>query len=327
MKQYIIVLFVIQIFLFSCSKEVSIRTEYIKPDTIFSQLSDSSYFINIKSINYENGNVYLADYERSQIFILNKDYSLVKCIGSKGKGPGELQDLSKLFISDDTIYAYNGGKVSIDIFGQTSHLKTIKIPNSIRTSSATKFLKSYNNLYFSSVNPNGTSIALYDMISNEIKLFGKIVNYNTPKETIIKNEKHILNYKNYIIAVPDNRYAIEIYDNKTNFIKEIKYDNINNLLRTNNNINSKPIDANSYYVLIPDVYLFGDYLYLMLLTYDTKIRRMQSNSILEINLNDNFSASRLLDLGEGWFETICVFDNTLLTFDSMNGNVISYNLK
>ncbi len=323
----IFILFLIQVILYSCQDETKLITNYIKPNTTLSQLNDSTFFVDIRSINHDNDNIYMVDGRLDQIFILDKNYMLTNCVGIRGNGPGELSYLSKILVDNDTLYVYNGGKMNLEVFKQSSHIKSIKLPSSIRTSGSVKLAKSNKYLYVSSVDPVGcTTIASYNIMSGDVKKFGNIQKYNSQKEICMKNLKHLLTYNDLIIAIPNNSYSIEIYDSETNFIREVKYNDISILRDTYNYINSKLIESNSYYVLISDAYIYENYLYLMLLTYNKKTEQMQSNTVLEINLNDDFRASRLLNLGEGWFEAICIFDKMLLSFDSKNANTLIYDI-
>src|SRR5699024_6159510 len=94
------------------------------------QLSDSSFFCNVTSIDYKDGKYYISDYERGNIFVLDKQLNLINTLGIKGKGPGELLGASQLFVhSADSVLIYNDGKKSIELFDQERHQSTITLPD------------------------------------------------------------------------------------------------------------------------------------------------------------------------------------------------------
>ena len=95
---------------YSCQNN-NISVIGLKGDTVISQLNDSSFISDVRSI-YSNKYIYVIDYKRDQILILDKKGSLIKSLGIRGKGLGEFLGASHLFVSNDTICVYNEGKGS-----------------------------------------------------------------------------------------------------------------------------------------------------------------------------------------------------------------------
>ena len=93
--------------LFSLKKVLTIDTE--NNETAEMGLTDIRYF----DIDSE-GKIFIANPKAKEhyVFIINKDGSLISEFGSQGQGPGELQSLLELAISDqDEIFITDRGKV------------------------------------------------------------------------------------------------------------------------------------------------------------------------------------------------------------------------
>ena len=87
-----------------------------------------------------------------------------------------------------------------------------------------------------------------------------------------------------------------------------------------------PTEDNSYYILATDAYVFSDRLY-VLLTLQTD-KGAASNKVLEIKINKEgeLPVTRILDLGDGWFTTLCANEKSLLSFNTSTGNLVKFHL-
>ncbi|QTD38778.1 6-bladed beta-propeller [Polaribacter batillariae] len=306
----------------SCSKHKGIEISKLKKERVIERLSDSSFIYDVRAIINYNEDIYLSDYKRNQVIVLDESLKLKKTLGSAGKGPGEFIGPSQLFIDNDTIYVMNDGHRTIEAFDFFKHQKTISPPKEIRLSAEKKFVKSNNYFYLSNVNSHG-SISRYNSYNKNIKQFGLIEKYRTEKETRIKNGKYILKYQDFIIAVSDNKPKLEMYNMTGDFVLEFDYRSIKSVSNTMDYIEKQKQEENSYYEFVSDAYLFSDKLYLLTLFYNQN--KMFSNKVLEIEINNTaFRASRLLDLGNDWFESICITKGTLL---ASNGSLVEFKLK
>ncbi len=308
--------------LFSCSKNTRIDISKLKKEKVVNQLSDSTFIYDVRAILNYGEDIYLSDYKRNQVIVLDKSLELKNTLGSAGKGPGEFIGASQLFIDKDTIYVMNDGHRTVEVFDFSQHLKTISFPKEIRLSTQKKFVKSNKYFYLSNVNIDG-SISRYNPYDNDIKQFGLIENYRSEKETRIKNSKYILKYKDFIISVSDNKPKLEMYNMLGNFILEFDYRHIKSVSNTMDFIEKQKEEENSYYEFVSDAYLFSNKLYLLILSYNGN--KMLSNKVLEINMSETgFKASRLLDLGSDWYESICITDGVLW---ASNGALVKFKLE
>lgn len=321
MKQvYFLFFFILTVLTFkSCKEETESITEEVtlKIDTIINQLSDSSFLTDIRSIYFSNSKYYMTDYTRDQIFILSKDLELIKTIGKKGRGPGEFSGASHLFADKDSIFVYNDSKITFEVYNTKKHLKTIQLPVPIRLHSSLRYFMYKNELYFSNANSiENYSISKLNCLTNKVANFGQIKKFRTPKETRIKNHRHLIKYKDYIIAVPNCQAVIEMYDFKGKFLNKFDISNIKPIKEMLTFINEQKSEENSYYVLFSDVYVYKNRLFLTMLTND-KYNKRSEDKVLEIEINTNkIIYKRILKLSEkSWFGPICINEGYLLAFN------------
>lgn len=318
-KNIIKLLFACCILIAGCANESKeIKTVTLEREISLNQLSDSTYITYVMGMVESNNKLYLTDYKRDQILILDKDLKLINTLGSAGKGPGEFVGASHITIFQDTLFIFNEGKNSIEVFDESKHLNTIS--PEIHSYSLVRFVRNRNGLYLSSVSKENSIIRFSS--EGEIKNFGLLKQYNTEKETRIKNCKHILNYKENIIAVSNNRLNIEMYNSEGIILNEFNFDNIA-IMKDRVDLINKHKSSNSSYILVRDAYIFNNKLYLLLVT--NKGTKVESNKILEIDIN-NYEITRILNLGEGWFSSFCVTKNYIIAYDSHNATVVKFSL-
>lgn len=325
MKKIQIVSLIIQIcILSSCNqKNNTVDRISLKSEIKINQLTDSTFLTDVRSIGYSNNKIYLTDYKRNQIIILDKNLKFLKSFGTTGKGPGELLGADCLEIINDTIFVVNESKKAIEVFDKFGFIKTIALPTSVQLP-LPRFAKINNSFYLSNPSSN-KNITVYNP-PNIQKTFGQLKQYQTPSETAIKSRKHIVKYKNNIIAISDNQPTIEMYDINGNLLSKFNYGNVDVVSKTIDFINQQPKETDGYYMLISDVNIYSNKLYLIIITNAKK--DVKSNKVIEIDIeNTNFKISRILDLGKGWFTTFCVTENNLISFDAKNGNLVKFKLK
>lgn len=320
--KYIVVLLYV-LLVYACTNKINSPEEVsLQKISEIAQLSDTTFISDIRSIYYNKNKFYLSDYKRNQIIILDQKLKFINTIGNTGKGPGELNGASQLYVDNDTLYVINDGKNAIEVFINEKYTNTILFPNMNHLAITKRFSKYKDKIYISNVSSNNSSIVSFDSQDRMIP-FGVLHKYNTPKETIIKNEKHILTYKDKIISISDNVPIIEMYDAKGVLITEFDYGNVNLIKEFITFTNKQESSENSYFVLVSDAYIFSDNLYLMVLSLENN--KVKSNKILEIKINEKaFKINRILNLGDDWYQSICITNNQLI---ASNGIITIFKLK
>ncbi len=322
----IIYLGVLLTFVFlSCNNEKEgLPTQKLKKDISIKEFSDSTFFSDIRSLFFYKDKFFASDYKRDNIFILDKNLKLEKTIGNKGRGPGELLGASQLFLYQDSIFIINDQRRTIDVFGYNNHLKTIKMPLGVDLHSAVAF-SVYNDKILLSNCDSISSIASLSLKSDSVVQFGKLKQFRTPKETRIKNERHISVMGDRIIAIPDCQPNIEVYDMEGKLLLDYEFGDIElikNLLRFTK---SKKQAINSYYLITEYSYVYENKIFILTTSVDEN-DRMKSNTIIQFEMvDDKISPKKIFDLGNGWFNSFCVTGEKILTFNASNPELILYN--
>jgi hypothetical protein len=256
--------------------------------------------------------LYAADYDRDQVIILTTEGSLIKCLGVKGKGPGEFLGASQLFKHGDTLWVYNDGKRCFEVFNSDSHLQTVKLPDNLEYPGNFKFFRRGSKLFMTSVSENH-SICSFDVKTHAVWQFGDIEIFDTDKHTRIRNQKHLFATETCILAVSDNLPVIEKYDYSGTKLETYDYSQIPLVRKRLRVIRSQSRNPDGYSLLVQDVCYDNNNLYLLL--YANNGNRISCNNILEINVSDNNThCLRLLNLGDTWYNAVCVADGILYTY-------------
>jgi len=311
MKSILLIILFVGCSLQSCiNNEKKIKEIALKEDIKIDEFSDSTFFSDIRSITFSDNSYYVTDYSRDQLFILDK-----------GQGPGEFLGAAHIYINRDSVFVMNDMKQSFELFRDLKYIETIPYANSTRPNSNHRFFE-YNGCLFYNPSVSKYSICKYNFKTKKNEMFGRIEKYETEKETRIKNHRHLLRYDNRIIAIPDCKPIIEVYDFKGNLVNIVDFSHVEPVAKMLKFIQGTEQKENSYYGFNEDVVIYKSSLYILILTSGVD-NIPKSNTILKFNIEgDNFEPSCLYDLGNGYFNTINVSKQGIETY-----NVILNQLK
>ena len=329
MKKRILNLGLLALFLMSllsCSShDESLPVRQLKPERAIHQLSDSSFFSDIRSIVYYKDRYFLTDYERDNIFILNKNLELEKTLGRKGKGPGELLGSSQLGLYHDSIFVSNDYKRTIEVFNDTIHLQTLHIPKSLYMKLGLRLGMKDEKIFVSSYNGRNC-ISGISLHSDSILSFGDLKPYRTPRETRIKNGRHIQVMGNRIVAVSVCRPEMEIYNLSGVKVGAYNYGEIPLVRAFMQYVDRQPKEEDSYDRLASDIYASGNKIFILTLSIGKEGNR-HCNTIIEFELaDDHIVPVQILDLGNGWFGPICVSNDKVLAYDQRVATLTLYDI-
>ncbi len=314
-------------FVFISCNNNSIEIPVIKlnPLTNINQFEDSIFVSGIRSIYFEDKYYYLTDYERNRVFVLDENLNLLKSFGKGGKGPGEFLGAAHIYANNDIIYIHNDGKKTFELFKYGDHIKTIQLPYDMYLNCDMRYAIKDNTLYIS--NPNKySSISKVSTKGVVLKNFGEIREYQTEKETIIKNFKHICFYRDNILSVSDCNTIIETYNMKFEKIHKYNYSEIPIVKKLLNAIQKEKFEKNSYFRIVSDIYVNENKLYLLIASIGENGKKV-NNKILQFEIKDKvLKPLNILDLGEGWFGPICVSKNSVVSFNHKTSELIKYDL-
>lgn len=323
-KRYLLLFLIYLIIGQSCKDKIKhLPVVNLTSELSINQFSDSSYFSDIRSLYYNNGRYFASDYKRDQIFILNGDLELQKTLGVKGRGPGELLGASHIYVHNDTIFVYNDSKKTIELFNNAKHLQTIGFLPQHRLSSGIRFSVHNNEIYFSSFY-SPFSISKYDYMLDSAQFFGRSKEYRTPKERRIKNHRHIHIFNNRIVAIPDCQAFVELYSLNGEFINSFDLSNISPIKEMLEYIGKNNYAENSYFQFFSDSYVFDNNVFILITTVEKNDKKF-TNNILQLEIiNDEIRPVQILNLGNGWFDAICVSENKILAFNCSTAELVRY---
>lgn len=317
MKKKICISLIFILFITSCKqsgKQLHVRD--LDKNNSIRQLSDSTFFSDIRSIFYHENKFFVAEYNRDNILILQNDLELVRSLGCKGKGPGELLGASHLFVRQDSIFIINDGKRTIEIFDYYGYLTTIDAPQELNLSSDIRFSMYKNDILLSSPNSN-FSMSMFSFNSASIKWFGNLKKYKTQKETRIKNQRHIQVAEDKIIALSDCQPVLELYNIDGELLDVFDFRYIDFIAQLMLYVEKKEISENSYYQIFQDFYISGNQIFVLALSLDEN-EEVQCNQIIQFEMEDgSFFPKQILSLGHGWFGPICVGDGKILAYNQI----------
>ena len=305
----------------SCN-QTYITIEYIalSPILEIDQFSDSTFFSDIRFMFADNDLLYISDYTRSQVMVLDNNGILASTVSSKGQGPGDLLGSSALFIRNDTVYVFDE-KRKISVFYKEQYLRAFDVPDGLDGS--TNFALYGNNVIMTNFN-QPHSLAFVDMYTDSVVHFGQMFNFHSPIKNRIRNHRYVCMQDSFIYAISDNQPVVERYDPQGNLVETYDYSKVEVVNRKLSYVQQKPDEEKSYYILVDDCYLQNEKLYLLLITM--KDDKVQANTILEIDLSETMQAERLFYLGEDWFGSICCFSDCLWAFNITKSTLIKYKL-
>ena len=306
----------------SCDNK-TIKEVVLKENINIDEFSDSTFFSDIRSICFSDSLYYATDYSRDQVFVLDKNFKLIRTLGNKGQGPGEFLGAGHLNINNDSVFVINDMKKTFEIFNNLEHIGTVTYADGTRPNSNYRFFE-YNGCLFYNPSVSQYSICKYNFNSKKVDFFGNIIKYNTAKETRIKNHRHILRYNNRIIAVPDCQPIIEVYDFEGKFLNSVDFSNLKPVAEMLKFILGTEQKENTYYGFNKDVVVYKNSLYILILTAGID-NKPKSNSILEFKIvGNNFVPSNLYHLGDGYFNTINVSEQGIETYNTRMNQLKRY---
>jgi hypothetical protein len=79
--------------------------------------SDDSFIGQVRDLKVNNGEVFVADYQRNEVLVYTRDGALLRQIGEgNGEGPGELRYIGRIDVSGDSVFVANNGNRRFDLF-------------------------------------------------------------------------------------------------------------------------------------------------------------------------------------------------------------------
>lgn len=186
----------------------------VYPDTIISQLSDSTYFRDLESLRILKNRLYFTDFQNSRVICLDRSsLKILFEIDKKGNGPGEFQFPARFFIFGDSIYIHDEAKQQIEVYdidggyGRNFNFPVLTFSNFA--------VDSHGNFYVNTI-ANEFPISVYDLKGKKINQFGRwLMNEKNTIEKRSRNSRHLVTgFKDsteYLIGVYLSEPILELY--------------------------------------------------------------------------------------------------------------------
>lgn len=305
----------------SCTNTGPREVEYfaLASDRMINQLSDSSFFNSVLCILDYDGDIYLSDTKRCQIFRLDTALNLVATIGKEGHGPKEFGYVEQFVVCRDTIFAGDITKQRILRFstdgafcGEEALKELIPLNQRIGMNP--------DHIYYLNTvgDKSGTSVlADYDRRSEQLNWFGRITDFGYPGKTRLQNRRNVHCWNGHLVVVPLSIPSIEIYDAKSRALEQSVDISQIPLVQAmyQKGVNNRQIaeSPSGGYAIFFDSYLCGDALY-VLCNVDLEGSELDHSAMLEFDLSKGGAEwVRRYDFPD-WVCRFCVTDDYIYGF-------------
>lgn len=307
-----VVKFIILLFTFSCfyscnsDKKNSLEELDVEFMERITEFPDSSFFSDIRMMQYENGMIYLLDAKRGDLVSLTEDLKQLKIVAPHSEI--DLVMPASFNVVNDTAYIFD--------YGSVKTMKMYTDGNQIRSMSSFRFKDkrmAVGKSFIWASAPTDTSCYLRYCIQdpNEFILAGKVQKEDNKRRTVLKNSKHLfLEDDETLYAVPDSYPYIEKYNGQTGVLEELL--DLSSVPIINENIQyveSQTVANNSYFIYVMDACLYKDALFLLCPSLGEPYR---CNLLLKIDVGGKkMRLAGYYELPGNVYRSICVSDEFL----------------
>lgn len=283
---------------------------------------DSTFFTDIRAMQYADGYVYALDAKRADVSRMNIDFGDFRTIGQKGEGPGELIGPVNFYVTDNIVYIQDMGRYKMYTTGN----KFIK-KMEIEYNQAFKPFFYFNNQLFVPfvTNATTTTFQAYNITEMTARNGGYIKQSNVATPTFIKNRRSLIKGGNCFYSISDNIPVIEKYDLTT--LQRIDTFDISGIPIIKENLNfiaRRTFELNESYSYVNDCCLYENFLYLLCSHRDEDGYHI--NTILKFNLNPDFKLIEILHLPDRIYNCFCISQDYLFAFSYTQSSIGRFKL-
>jgi hypothetical protein len=310
---------------FSCQNNGKYTVYKCISDLQIDQFSDSSFFSDIRCMQYSQGKIYALDVERRDIVVFDENFGNMNFIGKPGRGPQELTEPYRFYTVEDTIYVMDSGVGSIKSIYQDSVLYQQSLNGRHLRN---RFFYLFGNFYLPLPADSSTFVVLEKTTGkNAIEKYGgKVCRFDAEKATIIHNYRNLLyNGTDTFYATSPNFTNIEEYDLKTfQLITILDMSDIPIVRHNLNYIDTHPLtNPNSLYTPFADSYLSDNSLYLLCSQLGDNFK---TNQLIRISLFPQMKASAIYELPGENYRSFCVSPDYIYAFNYTDATIERFKL-
>lgn len=300
----------------SCQNSKKKYTKHqCRTDLHIDEFPDSSFFSDIRNMQYFDGRIYILDVNRRDIVSLDENFENMKIIGSPGPGPRELNVPMKFYLWKDTVFVFDQAR-GVKSFYQSDFIRQYNFQGI----SENRFFLTESRFYIPSSTDSTIFAVINKDIDNEIQYAGKIIQFDSKKETIMHNEKDLLYEKgDFFYAISDNITEVDKYDLHTlNLVSKFDLSDIPIVKNNLNYIQSQQKNSNSYYILFSDSYISDNSLYVMCVGLRKPV---SSNHLVKIKLEPTPQITNIYVLPGRIYDSFCMSPNYIFAFNKLRNSI------
>jgi len=289
-------------------------------------VSDSIYFSDICSLSASGDKLVFVDQKTSKIFVLSDDFSSCKFWGEAGHAGNEFVFLAGVHPQNDTIYAFDGGRQTIFIYDTNGRLleRYLFRDDEAFFSRAYRCIVEGKQLIGGAYTVKNGCMSI-NMANHNVIKWGKVFDFESDKQKMLRNGRHLFLLNGNYVAVSDNLPVIELYDQKYELVTGYDYSNIDFVRSRLKKIEQSEGGENSYSVLCYDVCLHNESLYLLMTGWDEG--KYTVNRIIEMKIDgDNVIPDKVLNLPGKVYSTICINEKGIFAYNKSDSRLEYLNL-
>ena len=281
---------------------VELNVEFVERITEF---PDSSFFSDVRMMEYENGRIYLLDAKRGDLVSLTEDFKQMEI-----EAPHSEIDLVmpvSFNVENDTLYVCD--------YGSVKTLKTYLNGRKIQSVSSFRFNEmrmAMDDSFIWASAPTDTScfIKFNKRNPNQFLLAGNVIKEDKER-IVVKNSKHFFyRNNNELYAVSEAYTYIEKYDTQTESLKELYDISDNDFIKANLEYAERQnLGSKTYLVYVMDACLYGNDLFVLCPSFDDPYR---CNMLFKIDVGgEKMRIAGYYELPGNVYRSICVSDEYL----------------
>lgn len=291
-------------------------------DSTFSELSDSSFVPpRVMCLAVKDDNFYFSNYSDG-VVVLYPDFKFSKRIGSRGEGPGELLGCGHIYVgNNDSIYALNEGKHSIEVFVKDKHVSHISFPKNVSLSFSTRFFL-HNQCVYHSVIGDSLAAIIFDNSSSINRYICDYTRWDDPK-LARHSSRHLVKGVASFFVVGCALPIFQRYSFSGKLLEEYNLEDLPKISRMIEKYKRESQEPTNYFTIIQDAYYYDEKIYLLVATNENEYF---CNTIYVLDVSGKTKHIQTFKLSGDVYETFCVKGNFLVAFNSMNACIDRFKL-
>ncbi len=314
MKNYLIL---ISVFFISCGKSLTDLPQYdLCVEKSISIYPDSSYFSNVRCMQFYKEHIYILDANRRDVAILDTALHDISTIGREGRAANELLIAADLYIHNDTVFISDFGNGCIKAFYGPDYIRSTRFPFAVDK----RFLCTDSDFILPTQTEDGIMMSVAKQGADSCRYYGELENTGSLDRTLVTNARNLVKAGDCIISIPEALPFIEKYSIETGQLLE-RFDLSDTEIFRNNLAyigRQKNSNEKSFFVLTQDAYCRNNELFIICSRFG---EQYSANTLLHLSLFPDISVVSAIVLPAKTYQSICVSDSHIYAFNSSEAKI------